>query len=55
MKQEDPEKRFIDDISQSDIRYFKKLRKVLADWFGVILFNTNNERHFEDAKAEQIK
>ena len=52
MKQEDPEKRFIDDISQSDIRYFKKLRKVLADWFGVILFNTNNERHFEDAKAE---
>lgn len=55
MKQEDTEKRFIDDISQSDIRYFKKLRKVLADWFGVILFNTNNERHFEDAKAEQIK
>ena len=31
------------------------MRKVLADWFGVILFNTNNERHFEDAKAEQIK
>lgn len=28
---------------------------MLADWFGVILFNTNNERHFEDAKAEQIK
>ncbi len=55
MNQEDPEERFIDDISKSDIRYFIKLRKVLADWFGVILINSKEEKQFEDDKAEQIK
>ena len=55
MNQEDPEERFIDDISKSDIKYFIKLRKVLADWFGVILINSKEEKRFEDDKAEQIK
>ena len=55
MNQEDPEERFIDDISKSDIKYFIKLRKILADWFGVILINSKEEKRFEDDKAEQIK
>lgn len=55
MNQEDPEERFIDDISKSDIRYFIKIRKILADWFGVILINSKEEKQFEDDKAEQIK
>ncbi len=37
MNQEDPEERFIDDISKSDIKYFIRLRKVLADWFELYL------------------
>ena len=55
MNREDPEERFIDDISKSDIKYFIRLRKVLADWFGVILINSKEEKRFEDDKAEQIK
>lgn len=55
INQEDPEERFIDDISRSDIKYFIRLRKVLADWLGVIIVNSKEEKRFEDAKAEQIK
>ena len=55
MQNEDSNKVFIDDLLQSEIRYFVRLRKVLADWFGVILFNTNEEKRFEDDKACQIK
>ena len=55
MNEDSPEERFDDDIMKSDIRYFRRLRKFLADWFGVILFNTSEEKKFEDAKAEQIK
>lgn len=55
MNEDSPEERFDDNIMKSDIRYFRRLRKFLADWFGVILFNTSEEKKFEDAKAEQIK
>ena len=53
MNEDSPEERFDDDIMKSDIRYFRRLRKFLADWFGVILFNTSEEKKFEDAKAER--
>lgn len=55
MKLEDPDKTFEDDILKSGIKYFRKTRKFLADWFGIILFNTSEEKKFEDAKAEKIK
>ena len=47
MNEDSPEERFDDDIMKSDIRYFRRLRKFLADWFGVILFNTSEEKKFE--------
>lgn len=37
MNEDSPEERFDDNIMKSDIRYFRRLRKFLADWFGVIL------------------
>lgn len=37
MNEDSPEERFDDDIMKSDIKYFRRLRKFLADWFGVIL------------------